>query len=126
MGKLPGWAKTKLAAEDNSAQQVSLSVCLFGFFSSVCRFDLFQKLLHLRLRTRKGPGSPVGPNVESSSHSRFPSFLMYCILAFVSDGNWIFGYLYSMTIVFPTATGGGGGGLQQHGLSSDASPGRRE
>ena len=33
MGKLPGWAKTKLAAEDNSAQQVSISVffLVFGF-----------------------------------------------------------------------------------------------
>ena len=67
MGKLPGWAKTKLAAEDNAGQVILVSEdpkSIFWFF--VISFPH----IFFSLRTKRGPGSPVGQNGASSSHSR--------------------------------------------------------
>ena len=67
MGKLPGWAKTKLAAEDNAGQVILVSLdpnSIFWFF--VISFPH----IFFSLRTKRGPGSPVGQKGASSSRSR--------------------------------------------------------
>ena len=67
VGKLPGWAKTKLAAEDNAGQVILVSEdpkSIFWFF--VISFPH----IFFSLRTKRGPGSPVGQNGASSSRSR--------------------------------------------------------
>ena len=126
MGKLPAWAKTKLAAEDNSTQ-VSLFVCLFVCFivSVICICFIYHIFYSSDLnlsRTRRELESPVGLNEESSSHSRFCICLyFYLVFFFLFVFEYFcFGFLYlCLTIVSATAPGGGGRGLQQHGLSSN-------
>ena len=67
VGKLPGWAKTKLAAEDNAGQVILVSLdpnSIFWFF--VISFPH----IFFSLRTKRGLGSPVGQKGASSSLSR--------------------------------------------------------
>ena len=62
MGKLPGWAKTKLAAEDNAGQVILVSLDLYSMS--------WPFLISFSLRTKRGRGSPVGQKGASSSRSR--------------------------------------------------------
>ena len=68
VGKLPGWAKTKLAAEDNAGQVILVSVVPNSIFGSL--FLVSFPHIFFSLRTKRGPGSPVGQKGASSSLSR--------------------------------------------------------